>query len=123
MNLRHFNLCEFACRCCGQLPPGGMSPVLLQKLDDMREEIGMPIIVTSGYRCPRHNYNVGGVSNSQHVKGNAADIYCRGLTVDRLAAYCVKHGFDGIGRYYGMQFVHVDVRDNGNSPNEYRWEG
>ena len=38
-------------------------------LDPLREAWGQPIIVTSGYRCTRLNKTVGGVSNSQHIKG------------------------------------------------------
>lgn len=34
-----------------------------------------PIMVTGGYRCPHGNYGVGGVSNSFHTHGRAADIY------------------------------------------------
>lgn len=43
-------------------------------LDPLRKAWGAPIIVTSGYRCERLNKAVGGASNSQHVKGEAADI-------------------------------------------------
>lgn len=43
-------------------------------LDPLREKYGKPITVSSGYRCPELNRAVGGVSNSQHMKGEAADI-------------------------------------------------
>lgn len=43
-------------------------------LDPLREKWGMPIIVTSGYRCEKLNKAVGGASSSQHCKGEAADI-------------------------------------------------
>jgi len=43
-------------------------------LDPLRAKWGMPIIVTSGYRCPKLNAAVGGAVNSQHTKGMAADI-------------------------------------------------
>lgn len=43
-------------------------------LDPLREAWGQPIIVTSGYRCPKLNKAVGGSSTSQHTKGEAADI-------------------------------------------------
>lgn len=45
-------------------------------LDPLRKEYGKPIIVTSGYRCPRLNKLVGGSATSQHVFGQAADIRC-----------------------------------------------
>lgn len=43
-------------------------------LDPLRERFGKPIIVNSGFRCPALNKVVGGVANSQHVKGEAVDI-------------------------------------------------
>ena len=43
-------------------------------LDPARERLGKPITVNSGYRCPLHNSKVGGVANSQHMHGEAADV-------------------------------------------------
>jgi len=43
-------------------------------LDPLREAYGKPIRVTSGYRCPQLNRLVGGAPNSQHMRGEAADI-------------------------------------------------
>ena len=43
-------------------------------LDPLREAYGKPIRVTSGYRCPKLNRLVGGSPNSQHMRGEAADI-------------------------------------------------
>lgn len=45
-------------------------------LDSIREKLGKPILVSSGYRCPVLNKAVGGVANSQHQKGLAADLVC-----------------------------------------------
>lgn len=48
---------------------------LIEKiLDPIREDIGRPIIVTSGYRNKAVNTKVGGSRTSQHTKGQAADI-------------------------------------------------
>lgn len=49
---------------------------LADYLDGIREKLGKPIIVSSGYRCPVLNKAVGGVANSQHQKGLAADLVC-----------------------------------------------
>ena len=46
----------------------------LMLLDPARKAIGCPIIVNSGFRNPRVNALVGGVRNSQHLQGQAADI-------------------------------------------------
>lgn len=43
-------------------------------LDLVRAHVDSPIIVNSGYRCPSVNKAVGGVENSLHLKGRAADI-------------------------------------------------
>lgn len=45
-------------------------------LDGIRAKLGKPILVSSGYRCPMLNKAVGGVVNSQHLKGLAADLVC-----------------------------------------------
>ena len=47
-------------------------------LDPIRERYGKPIIVTSGFRSERVNKAVGGVSTSQHAKGQASDIITKG---------------------------------------------
>lgn len=49
---------------------------LADYLDGIREKLGKPISVSSGYRCPVLNKAVGGVANSQHQKGLAADLVC-----------------------------------------------
>lgn len=49
---------------------------LADYLDIIREKVGKPILISSGFRCPVLNKAVGGVSNSQHLKGLAADIIC-----------------------------------------------
>jgi len=48
-------------------------------LDPLRERYGRPIYVTSGYRCPKLNNAVNGAPNSQHMRGEAADIVARPL--------------------------------------------
>ena len=46
----------------------------MQCLDDIREQYGLPLYISSGYRCDELNKKVGGVKTSQHTKGQAADI-------------------------------------------------
>lgn len=52
-----------------------LTALVEEVLDPLRERYGRPIHVSSGYRCPRLNKAVGGEPTSQHVKGEAADIY------------------------------------------------
>jgi uncharacterized protein YcbK (DUF882 family) len=67
----HFVLREFQCRCCGCVK---LSPGLLERLEALREALGRPVVVTSGYRCPAHNRAVGGAARSLHMTGRAADV-------------------------------------------------
>ena len=79
-------------------------------MDKIRERVGRPVYIESGYRCEDHNREVGGVPNSQHVLGTAADITVDDISIDELADIAKECGADGVGRYYGLQFVHIDVR-------------
>ena len=110
--MKWFKEKEFACRCCGELPPfarENIEALVCEVLDPAREKLGMPIVVNSGYRCPKHNREVGGVANSQHLKGEAADISLvqgSGLTVQDLADAIKENGrFDQLIMYPG--FIHV----------------
>ena len=46
----------------------------MECLDKIREEYGLPLYISSGYRCPDLNTKVGGKETSQHLKGQAADV-------------------------------------------------
>lgn len=115
---KYFDEHEFACHCDRHGVDAEGHPILdhvidkrlVDVLDRIRERLGVPIIVNSGYRCPEHNAEVGGVSDSQHVLGTAADITYDGIDIDRLAEIAEECGADGIGKYYYQDFVHIDVR-------------
>lgn len=53
--------------------------VLAEQLQVIRDEIGKPISITSGYRSPNHNARIGGAKHSYHVRGMAADIQVAGM--------------------------------------------
>ena len=115
---KYFDEYEFACHCDRHGVDAEGHPILdhiidkrlVDVLDRIRERLGVPITVNSGYRCPEHNAEVGGVSDSQHVLGTAADITYDGIDVDYLAEIAEECGADGIGKYYYQDFVHIDVR-------------
>ena len=105
----------FRCRHCNALPENGMDDRLIKLLNDMGI---MAPEINSAYRCEEHNAAVGGVPNSFHVQGIAADIDASAHeSVDALAELAEKHGADGIGKYYSQNFVHIDTRQY-----EARWE-
>ena len=57
-----------------QKAAAALTALVANVLDPLREAWGKPIVVNSGYRCPKLNRAVGGVARSQHTKGEAADI-------------------------------------------------
>lgn len=107
----HFDEKEFLCRCCGA-GKGLIHPHLVIGLEMLRDLVKRPITVTCGYRCPKHNAEVGGVPNSYHVQGYAADIYVTGLSPYELAGQAARVPLffnGGIGIYPERSFVHVDI--------------
>ena len=107
----HFSKREFACRCCGNLIVSGR---LVLALEHLRSLARAPIIVHCGYRCAKHNHAAGGVNNSEHTLGTAADIEIRGLSLQNMydcALEIPEFANGGIGAY-DSNFLHVDVRDH-----------
>lgn len=105
----NFNSNEFDCK-CGKCKKTIIDKKLINSLQLIRNHFGKPIIINSGYRCTEHNKAVGGVSNSQHTRGKAADIVVKGIEPREVAAYAASIGVNGIGVY--KTFTHVDTRAN-----------
>lgn len=80
-------------------------------LDPIREFVGVPVIVTSGYRCEWLNKAVGGVPNSQHRTGHAADFYVKDFSRGEMSRLflqlCEKIDFDQMILYANRGFIHV----------------
>jgi uncharacterized protein YcbK (DUF882 family) len=103
----HFNLSEFACPCCHKVM---LHPRLLAKLVELRNVLERPVYITSGYRCFVYNQKVGGVVNSYHLIGLAADIKVKNINLVKLLSYAEEIDFAGIGFYEKKDFLHLDVR-------------
>ena len=105
-NIKHFKQHEF------DSPDkkgsgANMQESFVRKLDDARTLADTPFSITSGYRTPAHNKKVGGVANSSHVTGYAADIAVKSNSA-RFKILNALHavGFNRIG--IGKGFIHVD---------------
>ncbi|SET58474.1 Peptidase M15 [Natronincola peptidivorans] len=112
---KNFQLWEFQCRGGTQLVK--LDHRLLKKLQQLRDRVGGPVNLTSGYRTLEHNRQVGGSPNSQHMLGRAADIKVPGYSPEAIGQMAEELGFTGIGIY--PTFTHVDVRTTAPS----RWRG
>ena len=107
-DITHFSRDEFVCACCGEEK---MDQEFLHKLDDARDLLDIPFVITSGYRCPAHNSAVSSTGETgPHTTGKAADI-----ALEREAALnalpMLIDFFDGIGlNQKGTgRFIHVDL--------------
>tara|TARA_R110000823_G_C15952958_1_gene502548 strand:- start:23619 stop:23966 length:348 start_codon:yes stop_codon:yes gene_type:complete len=105
---KNFSTQEFECSCCGETK---INLDLVNLLQEMRDELEESIVITSSYRCPEHNAEVGGAKKSQHLLGTAADIVVRSCSPDYIYQYLDNKFPDkyGVGKY--KTFVHIDVRD------------
>lgn len=94
--------------------------VLLIFLDNFREDINIPIRITSAYRSPEHNKKVGGVSTSQHLIGQAIDFTC--IDFDFESFCCFFRDFvkkSALSNYLGQviiykqkKIIHIGLRTN-----------
>jgi len=106
----HFARHEFACSCgCGF---DTIDAATLEILEEVRRHFAAPVVVTSGARCRDYNASVGGVPDSQHVRGRAADIKVHGHSPGEVADFIAERfPSASIGRY--LTFTHVDTRTDG----------
>lgn len=108
---------EFTCS-DGTIVPvelrGNVERLVWEVLQPLRNALGKPITITSGYRTPAYNRRVGGARNSQHMKGLAADIKIEGIPRVRsnwlLWGFMIARGKGGGVGWYKKNPVHVDVR-------------
>ena len=87
-------------------------------LDPVRDKFCTPVIITSGYRSPRVNQLVGGVANSQHISGCAADFHIKGGTYLTMRQVFLNiydtMDFDQLIYYRHKNFIHVSYVENCN---------
>lgn len=114
---RSFKLSEFLSREDPQDLPAVFFPHLQRlaySLQMLRDHVGRPVIITSGYRSVEHNTAVGGSPKSQHLVGNAADIKIPGIApvvVAEIIQELIEGKFmkeGGIGIY--DTWTHYDIR-------------
>jgi uncharacterized protein YcbK (DUF882 family) len=113
---QNFSLEEFKCKDGSDIPNSALLNIteLARNLEVLRTAINKPIAITSGYRSPKYNAKIGGVKDSQHLRGTAADIKVKAMTPKEVALVIegliesgkMKEG--GIGVY--PTFTHYDIR-------------
>jgi len=109
----YFTPDELECKCCKQLL---VEDDLLIALDNLRHEVGFPLVIESGYRCEARNKQVDGKPSSYHLKGAAVDIkivHLKAWQVFKILKVAMTEfpdvpKFNGIGM--GRNRLHLDVR-------------
>jgi len=105
-SVKYFKKSEFTCKCgCGL---NNIDYSLVQKLDFARELAGIPFVLHSACRCPKHNKDVGGSVTSSHLRGYAVDID----VIDsyhrfKILVALLGVGFNRLGIY--SNFIHADI--------------
>lgn len=117
---KNFSRSEFACNgvtCCGHSSPVCLK--LVECVQKLRDIVGVPLHINSGFRCKTHNAKIGGKSESYHCLGMAADIAVpKNLTPQEFAKFAEsvpEFNQGGIGIY--TSWIHVDIRTTGKA----RW--
>lgn len=111
--IEYFARDEFKCKCGGKYCKGyphEPDERMVRTVNQLRKNLGVPITIVSGLRCKTWNAIQGGVSNSQHMYGEAADIYAKGVSQSRVEQELDKIG--GVRYHYaiaGSSNVHFDV--------------
>lgn len=111
--IEYFDRAEMKCKCGGKYCDGyphEIQPLLMQILDRARQWSGHPIKVISGLRCEDWNRIQGGVVNSQHKYGEAADVYFYGVTPGAALAWLqsqpeVRYAY----QIAGSNNIHFDI--------------
>jgi len=113
---KNFNKSEFDCSCGCDMPKEVLINVqkLANQLQILRDRVGVSIKINSSYRCVKKNKAIGGVLNSQHILGKAADVVISGFkaskTFDLISELIEKGDMlqGGLGGY--NTFTHYDIR-------------
>lgn len=105
---QHFKVREFACRDGSQVV--FIDSYLVSILDILRNQVGKPVIINSGYRTPTRNKAVGGTKYSYHMRGMAADIRINGMTAKEIADKLNAIVPNECGIIVYSTWVHIDTR-------------
>ena len=118
---KYFTELELRCTCCQK---DGINLEFMEKIENLREALSFPFIVTSGYRCPEHPIEAVKASVGAHTTGRAIDISVRGEEAYRLIKGDLNIGFKGIGvnQKGDSRFVHIDdIQNSPERPRPWVW--
>lgn len=114
----HFPAHELICK-CGNCDGGEMDDAFMADLISVREEIDVPFIVNSAYRCPEYNASVSSTGlDGPHTTGKAIDIRAGSRLKFQIMDAFMKRGYSRIG--IAKTFIHID--GDGTKPPQVIWQ-
>jgi len=107
---KNFKLSEVTCKHCGR---HGMQKEFIDLLQQFRDFLGAPVVITSGYRCAGHPVEAAKKGKvGRHRMGVAVDIHSPGMSLENLYKKIVEFGrFLGVGVSLEGGFIHCDKRE------------
>lgn len=115
--MTYFSDDELKCTHCGGLV---FDEDFRRTLDHIRRDMGCPLPVSSGYRCPDHPIEVVKDSPGAHCSGKAVDIQVSGEKALLLLEVALSHDIQRIGIHqkgdHSQRFIHLDVDTDLPSP-------
>jgi zinc D-Ala-D-Ala carboxypeptidase len=88
-------------------------------LEPIREAVGVPLVITSGYRPPALNALVGGAPASDHMSGRAADFHAIGMSLEQLGRIVKKQAQSlpvAKAIWEFGQWIHIAIEPHGRVP-------
>lgn len=120
---KNFSYAELACKCgqCGPETGELISRRLMDKVQELRDQCGMPFVITSAYRCANHPIEKRKEQLGTHNKGLAVDIQASGKNAHHLLRLAMDMGcFSGVGISQkgngNTRFIHLDIDTGPNRP-------
>lgn len=105
----NFAKSEFDCKETGE---NGMQHEFMQLLQALRTRYGKPMVITSGYRSPRHSVEARKAQPGTHAQGIACDVLVSGGDALLIVKIAIDLGFTGIGvsqKAGSPRFIHLDI--------------
>ena len=103
---KNFSPREIACKGTGRIL---IDEDALDRLQALRDRLGIPLILRSAYRSPEHNRAVKGATHSKHMEGIAFDVSMANHNPSAFEAAARAVGFTGFGSYPRSGFMHIDT--------------
>ena len=120
-NYKYFTEKELQCSHTGNCE---MNTFFMEILEKVREDVGVPFIITSAYRDPTHPVEAVKSTPGAHTSGKAVDILIRGADALKVIESALKNGITGLGvkQHGDSRFIHLDTLEATNTrPRPWVW--